>query len=75
MPHPLLTIIFCILGALIGHLTLKKDRFSIGLGIAIGLTPAFAIAHHSSTYLLAIPVFAALLYWRRHHVLRQPKAA
>ena len=68
MPNPLFYIAFSVLGALIGHLTLKKDRVSAGLGIGVGLAIGFAISNHTPLYLLAILIFAPLLYWRKRHV-------
>lgn len=68
MSSPFLYIVFSVLGALIGHLTLKKDRASAGLGIGVGLAIGFAISNQAPLYLLAILIFAPLLYWRRRHV-------
>lgn len=69
MPSLPITLLFCVIGAIIGHLILKKDALATGLGIGLGLSPAFAIEHQAPVYMLAVVLFVPLLIWRRKHVL------
>ncbi len=71
MPNILILLPFCVLGALIGNLTLKKDPISNGLGVTLGVAIAFSIANHNPVYLLTILILAPMLYWRRRNVQRQ----
>ncbi|MBT6691019.1 hypothetical protein HOB10_01645 [Candidatus Parcubacteria bacterium] len=66
MPNPVLYIVFSVLGATIGHLILKKDKISTGLGIGIGLSIGFAITQASLWYLLGVPTFGFFLLQRRN---------
>lgn len=71
MPNLITTLFFTILGACLGNWAVKRDTIGIGLGIALGLGPAFAIANQTPVFYLPILVFLPLLFWRRHIVLRQ----
>ena len=65
MPNPIVLIVCCIIGATIGNWARRRDAVAIGLGIAAGLAPAFAIASGQPQWLFALLIFLPLIYWRR----------
>ena len=73
MSYPVVFLIFSTLGGLISQLVLNKDRAATFLGIAMGLCIGGTI-YESPWFAPAVLIFAALLYWRRHHVRHQLKA-
>ena len=74
MSYPVLFLLFSTLGGLISQVMLKKDRAATFLGIATGLCIGATI-YETPWFAPAALIFATLLYWRRHHVRHQPKAA
>ncbi len=68
MTESLAYLLFCVIGAGIGHLFHKKDPMTTGLGIGVGVSLAFSVLEHQPWYLSALLVFLPLLFMRRKRV-------
>ena len=61
-----------IVGAFFGAWKRPRDRWSFALGIACGVSVAFAYVVKDAWYLLALLLFVPLVIWRRRATSPKP---